>query len=126
MKTIATNTLKLTFIEDGILEMMYLPGAILNKENSIKNYQAYDTIVGDKANLKRLVILGDNTELTEDGRNFSKEQDVLRQDKIVKQAIVMNSYLHRVGAYIYYKLFVPPYEIKVFSDKSSALVWLKN
>jgi hypothetical protein len=126
MKSISTNTLKLSFIQEDILEMYYSDDAVLNKENSSKNYHAYDTIVGDKVAIKRLVILGRNMELTDEGRKYSKEQDVLRQDKIIKQAIVMDSYLHRVGAYIYYKLFIPVYEIKIFSDKQTALEWLKK
>lgn len=126
MNSISTNTLKLSFIEDDILEMHYQDDAILNVENSSKNYHAYDTIVGDKTQLKRLVILGKNMELTDDGRKYSKDQDILRQDKIIKQAIVMNSYLHRVGAYIYFKLYTPVYQINIFSDKHSALEWLRK
>lgn len=126
MKSIKTKSLEIRFIENDILELKYEDNIDIDKSMSTENYNAYDTLVAQMDNIKRLVVLGKNMNMTQEAKMFSKEEDKKRESKIKAQAILVSDYFHQVASAVYFKLFTPKYANKTFKSREKALEWLKS
>ena len=126
MKSIKTKTLEISFIDSDILQLKYEDNIDIDKSMSAENYIAYDTLVGQMDNIKRLVVLGENMNMTQDAKMFSKEEDKKREFKIKAQAILVTDYFHQVASAVYFKLYTPKYANKTFKSREKALNWLKS
>jgi hypothetical protein len=124
MRLVGTKTISYNFIEDDILEMSYHNEILLDKEATIENHGLYLQLVADKRKFRRLVNLGSKMEVTSDARKLCQQYDTEEADKIEAQAIVSPSYLTKILAYVYFKMYTPHYPIKLFTDRTSALAWL--
>lgn len=126
MKNISTDTVTYAFIDDLILEMSYKADVDITVSQSLDNYIAYDELVRDVEKLKRLVVLGENLNITADAKKLCTVEDKKREHKIVAQAILVNSLFHKIAASVYFRMLKPVYPNQIFKNREKALEFLSS
>lgn len=57
---------------------------------------------------------------------LSKEASIVREDKIKCSAVVIDNLANRILAHFFSKFFKPKFRMKIHSNQSDAIQWLKS
>jgi hypothetical protein len=76
--------------------------------------------------LKRLIVISKNSSLDLKARLLLQEENKDRKDKIIAEAVLVNSLAQKMTTNFYLKFIKDIYPSKFFTDYQKAIEWLKN
>lgn len=123
MNLIATKTRTIGMLNEDIIQVVYFDDVVIDVSDMKEDFEEYDKFTSGKK-LKRLIIGGRYTEITNEALKYSREENIKRKDSILVEAVVVQSLAQRLMANFYYKLLKPNHPIKVFNDVEKAKEWL--
>ena len=121
----ASKTRSLSWVSSQVVEIEYNDNTTITLENAILDYHLFDKFVKNQR-VKKLIISGANTKITEEAKHYISKENQKRANKIIAEAIVVKSNTQKIIANCYFKLIKLYYPTKVFTDKNDALNWLNN
>jgi len=118
-----TRCATFTLIEEGILQVCLLENAEIDIDESKLMQQVSLSITGDK---KFVALIDARAEviLSKESREWGSTAE--GQKNLVAQAIVVNSLANRLVGNFIIKFHKPIAKTRLFSDKRSALLWLRE
>lgn len=125
-EAIETKSAKIWLSEDGIIYQKIFSSATLTLDNVKENFEISKKI-GEKYNLKKLLILSDVGQvksIDRKGREYSSSIKVAKH--VLANAILVNSPLSRTLGRIYLGINKPLYPTLLFTSEDKALKWLKG
>ncbi len=105
------------------VEIEFLDEIVVETNGVREAYRILDTFT-NKERLKKLVIIGKLTEITKDARLLIVEENKQRQEKIIAEAILVNSFAQKLSANFYILFLKNIYPIQFFTDRLKAELWL--
>lgn len=126
MKTFSNFWVEYRFIDDETIEMVYKENCFIDEHAAEENHKLYLELTQHLNKLKILVTLASYMEVSTRGLVMIQRFDRDDESRVAKEAIVRPSYLSRVLSYVYFKMFTPSFEYKLFNDRQSAINWLKD
>ncbi|MCP4636034.1 MAG: hypothetical protein GY848_06130 [Methyloversatilis sp.] len=111
--------------QDGILETRAKTGAVETLKTAKDNFNLGIQIVGNKAPVPMLLVLGGLTDQSREARNFWAD-NAGRLNVISRLAIVTRSYVSLVLGNVFIGLSKPDIPVKLFTDENKAISWLKK
>jgi hypothetical protein len=109
---------------EHVLEVAY--DDVVVKGNSIgKMFDAIDKVSSGER-VKKLMIMGEHTEITKEARQLMVQENTRRKNKIIAEAIVVHNFAQKLNANFYMALARHIYPIRFFTDKLQAQLWLEN
>jgi hypothetical protein len=76
--------------------------------------------------LKRLIVISKNSSLDLKARLLLQEENKDRKDKIIAEAVLVNSLTQKMTTNFYLKFIKDIYPSKFFTDYQKAIEWLNN
>ncbi len=123
MKKAETSVAEMRIDEDGILNIKIKKGAHLTLEKIQEYFEVSNNLLGDRSAL----VLFDASEkysITEEAKAYGQTEDATK--KRIAIAFVTNSMANKLMFNLYLKIYKPKVPTKMFSNKTSALSWLKT
>ena len=111
--------------QDGILETRAKAGAIETLKTAEANFALGTEIVGDRAPVPMLLVLGGLRDQSRDARTFWAD-NAGRLNVISHLAIVTSSYVSLVLGNVFIGISKPDIPVKLFTDENKAVSWLKQ
>lgn len=109
--------------DEYIVEIQYNDNVIVSKKDVAQLYELLDSVTEDRTYAK-LLIIGDNTIITEEARLEVINENKKRKDSILAEAIVVKSLGQRIKTNIYIKFISLYYPTQCFDVQDKAHVWL--
>jgi hypothetical protein len=116
---------KIKMLGNCIVEMEYLNNILVDNQSIEKAFKEIDQITQGRK-VKKLVIMGDHTEITKTARNLMVEESKKRKNNIIAEAIVVHSFAQKLSATFYILFLAKIYPVQLFADKYHAEKWLEN
>ncbi|MFP5470510.1 MAG: hypothetical protein ACLGGV_02865 [Bacteroidia bacterium] len=126
MKTSSNFWVDYHFIDDQTIEMAYKENCFIDEHAAEENNKLYLEMTKHLNKLKVLVTLANYMEVSTRGLVVIQRFDKDDEARIIKEAIVRPSYMAKVLSYVYFKMFTPSFEFRLFNDRKSAVNWLKG
>ncbi|MDI1233207.1 MAG: hypothetical protein PSX81_02870 [bacterium] len=123
IKAISTIFKSLKMLNKRTVEIEFLDEIVVETNGVREAYRILDTFT-NKERLKKLVIIGKLTEITKDARLLIVEENKQRQEKIIAEAILVNSFAQKLSANFYILFLKNIYPIQFFTDRLKAELWL--
>jgi len=109
--------------DEYIVEIQYNDNVIVSKKDVAQLYELLDTVTEDRTYAK-LLIIGNNTIITEEARLEVINENKKRKDSILAEAIVVKSLGQRIKTNIYIKFISLYYPTQCFDVQDKAHGWL--
>lgn len=121
-----TNLLKYVNITDtNIIEIAYQDKTLIDEVAASRIFDEFDRLTEGKP-FKKLMIIGQGTNLTQEARQFIISENNKRKEQIIAEAIVVNSFFQKLSANFYILYLRNIYPTHFFTNKDSAMEWLKR
>ena len=121
--TVHSDTRITSCIGNDIVEILYFDNIEIDLKLAIIDFEIYDKLVGDKR-VKKLIVSGHFTSITKEAKIYISEQNKLRENKIIAEAIVTHSIAQEILAKFYFSIANKSYSLKIFSEIRKAKDWL--
>lgn len=122
---IRTDSRQISMLNQNTVEIKYFDDITIELDQAKKDYIAYDSFTQDKK-VKKLIISGNYTNITNNARKFIRQENTKRVHLIIAEAIVVHSLAQRLFGNFYFNLMKSRYPIKIFSSIEKAKIWLHN
>jgi hypothetical protein len=109
--------------DEYIVEIQYNDNVIVSKKDVAQLYELLDAVTEDRSYAK-LLIIGNNTVITEEARVEVTNENKKRKDSILAEAIVVKSLGQRIKTNIYIKFISLYYPTQCFDIQEKAHGWL--
>ena len=109
--------------DEYIVEIQYNDNVIVSKKDVGQLYELLDAVTEDRAYAK-LLIIGENTIITEEARLEVIRENKKRKDSILAEAIVVKTLGQRIKTNIYIKFISLYYPTQCFDIQDKAHGWL--
>jgi hypothetical protein len=126
MKTSSNFWVEYRFINDDTIEMAYKENCFIDEHAAEENHKLYLEMTKHLSKFKVLVTLANYMEVSTRGLVMIQRFDKEDESRVQKEAIVRNSYMGKVLSYVYFKMFSPSFEYKLFNDRQTAIDWLNT
>lgn len=123
LKQIALTHSKITFREDGIIEVVFGDNELLTLEDCKEIVTVYREFVQGRK-LPILHVIGKYMNVTKEAREYAASEEGLEFS--LAEAFVFNSLPHRIIANFYLNINKPSAPTRFFKTKAEAEVWLKT
>lgn len=111
--------------DDNIIEIVYQDKTLIDLDSAKLIFNEFDKLTEGKR-IKKLMIIGQSTNLTEEARHFIIAENNKRKSQIIAEAIVVNSFFQKLSANFYILYLRNIYPTHFFTSKESAQEWLKK
>ena len=122
---VKTDSRQLKFLNEDTVELRYHDNITIELKDVINDYLVYDDFTNKKA-VKKLIIAGMHTSITNDARVAIKEENLKRASFIKAEAIVIDSLAQRMFGNFYLRMMRNKYPIKIFTSVEDARNWLEQ
>ncbi len=124
METPARVLKSLRMIDDETVEILYKDAVTVTREDmeELLGHLYYFT---DGKRLKRLVVCTRNSSLEMTARHLLQEENKVRKDTIIAEAVVVTSLSQKMMTNFYLKFIQNVFPSKFFTDEQKAREWLK-
>jgi hypothetical protein len=116
---------KIKLLGNSIVEMEFPNYMLVDTDCVEKAYKEIDQVTKGRK-VKKLVIMGDHTEITKTARTLMVEENKRRKNNIIAEAIVARSFAQKLSATFYILFLAKIYPVQLFADKYHAEKWLEN
>jgi hypothetical protein len=113
-------------VHGDTLEIIFKDDILIDLEGIKEAYTEFDTFFVEKKRLKRLVVIGKNTEITKDARKYGQAENKKRKSTCIAEAMVVHNFVQKVLTNFYLKYIEDLYPTKSFTDIDEARAWLYN
>ena len=121
-----THVLKsLKMINKRTMELEFIDNVTVERGGVKEVYKVLDEFTAGQR-LKKLLVLGEHTEISKEARFMMVEENNLRKSKIIAEAIVVHSFAQKLSANFYRMLLKNIYPIQFFTDREKAEKWLRE
>jgi hypothetical protein len=111
-------------VHGDTLEIIFKDDILIDLEGIKEAYTEFDTFFVEKKRLKRLVVIGKNTEITKDARKYGQAENKKRKSTCIAEAMVVHNFVQKVLTNFYLKYIEDLYPTKSFTDIDEARAWL--
>ncbi len=125
VKAVARVLKSLKMINKRTLELEFIDHVTVERDGVKEIYKVLDEFT-EGHRLKKLLILGEHTEISKEARFLMVEENNIRQSKIIAEAIVVHSFAQKLSANFYMMLLKKIYPVQFFTDHESAEKWLRQ
>lgn len=114
-----------TINDDNIIEIIYQDKTLIDLESAKAIFNEFDRITAGRK-VKKLMVMGQATNLTEEARHFIISENNKRKDQILAEAIVVHSFFQKLSANFYILYLRNIYPTHFFTCKETASEWLQR
>jgi hypothetical protein len=125
IKTIAEILKSIKMLNSRTVEIEFEDYAVVEKENIKPIYTLLDEFTSGKR-LKKLLVVGEHTEITKEARYMIVHENELRKNNVIAEAIVVHSFAQKLICNFYILLLKKIYPTQFFTDRDKATKWLKD
>lgn len=115
----------ITMIDPEILEIRYKPKVDVSVEDMREILDSIYDFTGKKP-LKRLIVITDGSSLQLKARLLLQEENKMRKEYIIAEAVLVNSLAQKMITNFYLKFIKDSFPSKFFTDYNKAVEWLKS
>jgi hypothetical protein len=115
-----------TMLHGDTLEIIFKDNTLIDLEGIKEAYIEFDKFFVEKKRLKRLVVIGKNTEITKDARKYGQTENKKRKSTCIAEAMVVHNFVQKVLTNFYLKYIEDLYPTRSFTDIEEARAWLYN
>jgi len=112
-------------LDKRTVEIEYLDNVLVEREGVREAYRILDEFTS-KERLKKLLIIGERTDISKEARMLIVEENNIRKGRIIAEAIVVHSFAQKLIANFYMALLKNIYPIKFFTKRLEAETWLRG
>jgi hypothetical protein len=112
-------------LDKRTVEIHFQDSVLVEKEGVKQVYKMLDEFT-DGQRLKKLLIIGEHTDITKEARLLIVEENNVRKNRIVAEAIVVHSFAQKLIANFYLALLKNIYPIQFFTERTKAEKWLRS
>ncbi len=109
--------------EDQILEISFLDDVLVYKGKVQTIYETIDLMTQGQR-LHKLIIIGKQTQITKEARFLIVENNAVRKQNIIAEAIIVHSFYQKLSANFYIYFIHHYYPIQFFTDIEKGKDWL--
>lgn len=112
-------------LDDQIVEVRYKDAVNVNFDDMRELLDELYRVTANRR-LKRLIVISKNSSLDLKARLLLQEENKDRKDKIIAEAVLVNSLAQKMTTNFYLKFIKDIYPSRFFTDYQKALEWLNN
>lgn len=115
----------ISMIDPEIVEIRYKPKVDVSVEDMREILDSIYDFTGNKP-LKRLIVITDGSSLQIKARLLLQEENKMRKEYIIAEAVLVNSLAQKMITNFYLKFIKDSFPSKFFTDYNKAVDWLKS
>lgn len=115
----------ISMIDPEIVEIRYKPKVDVSVEDMREILDSIYEFTGNKP-LKRLIVITDGSSLQIKARVLLQEENKMRKEYIIAEAVLVNSLAQKMITNFYLKFIKDSFPSKFFTDYNKAVDWLKS
>jgi hypothetical protein len=123
MDKVRTSVAEMYIDEDGILQIRFFRGVEVTLEKAIEYYAVSNDLLNNQKSLV-LVDASEDYQITEEAKAYVQTEEAMKNRIAI--AFVTNSLANQLMFNLYVKFYKPLVPLKMFSNKTAALKWLKS
>jgi len=123
MDKVSTSVAEMYIDEDGILQIRFFRGVEVTLEKAIEYYAVSNDLLNNQKSLV-LVDASEDYQITEEAKAYVQTEEAMKNRIAI--AFVTNSLANQLMFNLYVKFYKPLVPLKMFSNKTAALNWLKS
>jgi hypothetical protein len=123
MDKVSTSVAEMYIDEDGILQIRFFRGVEVTLEKAIEYYAVSNDLLNNQKSLV-LVDASEDYQITEEAKAYVQTEEAMKNRIAI--AFVTNSIANQLMFNLYVKFYKPLVPLKMFSNKTAALKWLKT
>ena len=123
MNKVSTSVAEMYIDEDGILQILFFRGVEVTLEKAKEYYAVSNDLLNNQKSLV-LVDASEDYQITEEAKAYIQTEEAMKNRIAV--AFVTKSIANQLMFNLYLKFYKPLVPMKMFSNKTVALNWLKS
>jgi hypothetical protein len=113
-------------LNEDTLEIVFEDNMLIDLEGIKEAYIEFDKFFAKNRRLKRLVVMGKNTEITKEARKYGEIENEKRKSTCIAEAMVVFTFVQKMVTNFYLKYIKDLYPTRSFTDINEAREWLLN